>query len=340
MEKQRIAWVDYAKGLSMCLVILFHTHGPQVIQPLACIPKLAVFFFMAGMFAHPEKHTGWGHFFRHKTLRLLIPYICFNIVTYLFWLFVSSRFGADAGNNPAWWEPFYGMLYGTSPTLIHYAPLWFLPCLMVTELLFYIVFRYTHGYWSALCVLTIAGGGCLYSHLHNVLLPWGIGSAMVMLPLYSAGYLLANKTITISTQSKWWHQALVFVLSTTVVMLMYKLNGYARVSTVSLGNCAYAYIAFISTITMILSLAMMMERFPGYHFPFLTFIGQNTLIYLCLHIMLFTLIKGICVFVFHLPLTVFSTATGCIGLTLGTMIMGILLVWGIKKYVPFIIGKF
>lgn len=337
--KERYNWIDYAKGISMCLVVLFHTHGPEAIQPIACIPKLAVFFFLAGMFARPEEYNGWAEFFRHKTLRLLIPYVCFNLITYAFWILIGSRYGSDAGGGEAWWKPLYGMLYGTSTTLIHYAPLWFLPCLIVTEILFYSIQRKTKGYVAVLLMVGIAAIGCVYSKIGPILLPWGIGSAMVMLPIYGAGYMLSDRVITIAKESKIWQVASSFAISTAVVMLMYVMNGYVRVSTVTLGNIGYAYIALIGTIIMILSLAMMMEKVNNYSFPCLRFIGQNTLIYLCLHMMFFTLIKGICFYAFRLPLSMFSTTIGCIGLTIGALVIGLPFVGVIKKYLPFLIGK-
>lgn len=323
--KQRVVWIDYVKGLSMILVVLYHTQPYGWLLTLAQMPKLAAFFFLAGVFASGQ----WL-----KTVRLLIPYICFGVISYFFWL-ILRHFGADAQLSVKAWEPIWGLVVGTVSSLIQYPPLWFLTCLMTTELLFCCIRKIPLRSIQIIAVLLLAVIGGIMVKILPVL-PWGLSSALVVLPLYWLGHQYKQSILTL--QPKTWMLVIAFVLSCGLVIGMHLLNGYINVSQAKFGNIGYAYLAFGGTIILLFAIGLLLQRIP-YTFKFLSFVGQNSLIYLVTHVTCFSLIKGIAVYIFRLPLTFFQTNFGCCILWICSLVIIMPIAWFIRKYIPFLIGS-
>lgn len=323
--KQRILWIDYVKGLAMILVVLYHTQPQGLLLTLAQIPKLAAFFLLAGVFASRQ----WS-----KTIRLLIPYLCFGFISYLFWL-VLRHFGADTQLDIRVWMPLWGLVVGNAFSIIQYPPLWFLTCLMATELLFCCVHKIPRQSIQVIIIILLAiTGGIMVKFLP--VLPWGLSSALVMLPLYWLGYQLKQPIITL--QPKLWQLSIAIILSLGMVWGTYLLNGYVNVSQAKFGNIGYAYLGFGGAIVLLFAIGLLLQHIP-YRFKFLLFIGQNSLIYLVTHVTCFSLIKGVAVYLFQLPLTFFQSNWGCIILWLCSLLIIIPIAWFIRKYMPFLIGS-
>ena len=90
-----------------------------------------------------EKYPEYKTFLKNRFFQLVVPYLFFNIITYLFWLTVGRQFGKDALFDLDPLKPLLGILYGnaTGHFLEHNVPLWFLACLFITENLYFLVFR-------------------------------------------------------------------------------------------------------------------------------------------------------------------------------------------------------
>ncbi|MDI4665613.1 acyltransferase family protein [Xanthobacter autotrophicus] len=58
--RQRAAWVDGAKGISICLVVLWHTAGIDLpLNNLLIFVRMPLFFFAAGFFSGKAINSGW-----------------------------------------------------------------------------------------------------------------------------------------------------------------------------------------------------------------------------------------------------------------------------------------
>lgn len=165
-DKNRILWIDYVKAFAIITVVMLHIPIGDPYRHIARSFVIPVFFFLSGIFSHPSRYATFGSFFRHKTIRLLLPYVIFNVLNYLYWLLIARHYGADADMDMSVTKPLLGILSGIEPWMYHYKPLWFLPCLMVAETLFWCTYRLSCSMDKAMvlpvCMVVLSGTGYAY----------------------------------------------------------------------------------------------------------------------------------------------------------------------------------
>ena len=102
-NRDRIEWIDIAKGIGIILVVFGHVWRKNIPQNWLYSFHMPLFFFISGWLVDLEnlKKIRWIEFITKKALTLLVPYILFVILTYLYWIIVESHFRAfDKG--PLW----------------------------------------------------------------------------------------------------------------------------------------------------------------------------------------------------------------------------------------------
>src|SRR4030065_2778158 len=84
----RIAWIDHAKALGIIFVVIGHTTGlPVFVMNVIYSFHMPLFFFLSG-YLLKESHLQlpFTSFLKRMWRTLLVPYICFWILSYLYWL--------------------------------------------------------------------------------------------------------------------------------------------------------------------------------------------------------------------------------------------------------------
>lgn len=312
----RIVWIDWMKAASIMAVLLYHTKMTPGISTLSYILCLPAFFFTAGMFA--DDKLSFGEYFRKKTVRLLIPYFAFGLLAWVAWLFVGRHYGADAEAQAAWYEPLIGMLCGTSNKLSHNAPLWFLTCLIVLEWLYFALTRSKLSVvWQAVLVVVWAVIGIVLGKC-QILLPWGISAALIMLPIYCLGRLMAPILKQEAAFIPLRVICLLLLVGIVGVVICYLYNPDIQISMAKVGNPLLFYIGVLSVIVLWFALAQVFVRLRAY--KIMSYIGTETLWLLGLHMPFFGAVKGVAMLV-HVPLSFFNTVSGCLVLWLATIIV-------------------
>ena len=309
---KRIIWIDYVKALAIAIVVLLHIGVPDPYRTIVRSFVIPLFFVLSGLFSRPDKYATWGCFLQHKTRRLLIPYVLFNAITYLYWLFVGRNMGADAAVVVAWWKPLVGAIFGLEHWMEHCKPLWFLPCLMVAEVLFYACYRLTKNrplYLAVLMALLFAIG-ILCSWLRLPPLPYAIGGAMSMGVFYYFGYLLDKHTEglqqvqrMVSCHTLYWFCACVIAMLGCVFLSLQ--TSETRVFENLYGNMLYAFpAACLGCVGVVALCVVLYKLFPP--LSILSYIGTHTMTILAFHLMIASAVKGFTYFLLHLPLDVYS----------------------------------
>lgn len=182
MDKKHYAWVDYAKCLSMLLVISYHSPGLSdgLARNLILLLGMPVFFMISGFLFSAEKFPTLRSFLKRRCAQLLVPYTCFYLFFYILWLLLGRSMGDAAEQAIPWWDPLLDFLCG-NPTVV-IAPYWFVCCLFVIQTIYYLLLRYVPRRWITPIVL-------LAPLLHAVpvvdMLPWKLSLAFLYLPLYA-----------------------------------------------------------------------------------------------------------------------------------------------------------
>ncbi|MBU9713489.1 acyltransferase family protein [Evansella tamaricis] len=94
MSAERINWVDYAKGISIILVVLHHSMFRELdsllynetilyYNDLFIRIRMPLFFFLSGLFIHKSIFSNIYSFFKSKVLHLLYLFVLWAIIRYL-----------------------------------------------------------------------------------------------------------------------------------------------------------------------------------------------------------------------------------------------------------------
>jgi fucose 4-O-acetylase-like acetyltransferase len=158
----RIAWVDYAKGVGIILVVVGHTlrglektpvHVPgwEFVDAWIYAFHMPLFFFLAGLFVERSCRGLLGPFVADKARRILWPYFVWTLLQEGF----RHLTGASASGGPGVWTIIY------RPVM----QFWFLYVLFLL-LVLYAVWRKAGGSWKVFVALAFA---------LNISLAFGVG---------------------------------------------------------------------------------------------------------------------------------------------------------------------
>ena len=188
--QERKKYIDILKGIGIFYVILGHvTHTSFLFRYIYSF-HMPLFFFISGMLFVPSKHVSTSGYIKKKANSLLIPYIFFYLVSLLYWYFVEYRiFGRDG--DTTFLNELYRIFHGTGS--IAAGTLWFLPCLFCVEVLYCFMHDEHHKYAGGIysVIVFIIGSVCIHYHFCPQIL--GLLQALVVMPVFAAGYYLRDK---------------------------------------------------------------------------------------------------------------------------------------------------
>ncbi len=293
-EHQRIEWIDYAKGIGIVCVMLLHAHVPDPWRRIIYLWVIPLFFFLSGIFAHPERYATMKDFFMKKSMRLILPYLCYNAIAYIAWLLIGRHVGSDAGIAIAWWEPLVGMLRGEYPYIVHNPPLWFICALWSTETVYYLVYRSIRSktvYGIVTMTMLLIGWGCSFTDVGP--LPWEIATVPTMIVFYALGRVWGEVH---PAQVSPWVVVGAMLLGVGAMWIGYTMN----IDEVRVSNNHYgSYLPFLcgaaGGITALSCLSMLLERVSP-HMGWLSYIGRHTYWILGMHLLAYSVVKGMAVY--------------------------------------------
>ena len=180
--KERLDYIDITKGLGIILVVLSHTVCEELMFYTSAF-FVPVFFFCAGYTSSKKNLSLKDNFVRHA-VKLLKPYLFFNILLLLYFHDFSLRAIVGILYSRYCLYPF-----GTDSDICHLFiignyPMWFLTCMVIAYLLYYIIIyhcRYQY-YIIALYLIITAAMVSL-----PILLPWSLDTAFLMAVVMYAG---------------------------------------------------------------------------------------------------------------------------------------------------------
>ena len=190
MAKERVEWIDVLRGFLMFFVIWGHDSITPEIDQYIYSFHMPAYFIISGMVSTFSKETRLLPFIKKKAIGLLIPYVVLNLYVIPLW-YLSTVIGMNEPHTIP--EVLLGILL--SNRLSGYPmpsnTTWFITCLFLTELLFFVVKKLTRqdrflvpaliAIW-VIFYFTVgsvhAGGGL-----------WHIESAFTAVLFYLAGYL-------------------------------------------------------------------------------------------------------------------------------------------------------
>jgi acyltransferase len=278
MIKQRVLWVDNAKAIGIILVLLGHQAMPYNITKFIYSFHMPLFFFLSGFINTGRDEESFSRFAVRKAKSLLIPYFFFAIATYLYWLLITRNFGFSSETHINALTPLLGILYsnGVDDWLTFNTSLWFLTCLYLTEMAFFIIRKIRNDALVVAILMLCMAAGYIQSVSRIPRLPWGANVALMGIALYGIGNLVRAVPFEGIKKKNLLPCIPVFLLLNIASILF---NVKVDMDYNVYGNCFQFLSGAISGIILMICVSNLIARNLVFDY-----IAKNTLIIMALHL--------------------------------------------------------
>jgi acyltransferase len=325
--------IDAAKGVAIVLVVLGHAKGiPPWFTVLAYSFHVPLFFVLSGWLSHRRDAYAMRQLLDTLIRTLLVPYVFFFLVAYAYWL-LTRNIGDKAlrwGQLP-WWDPLAGLLTGIGPQLYVHPALWFLPALFVTALVYQWLRRAIQPEVIALLSLPTALAWILAFPSAGMRLPFALDVLPVALLFYALG-AVAGRSATLP------RTALVGCMAAVLVAVPWLLlawsNGRVDINQLRFGASAWKFLvaSVLGTAVVLLASPLVAQS------AVLRWIGRNTLLILCTHILIFFVLSGVASMAGLFPNGTKPGATWAIAVSIISIALCVPMRWVSLRYAPWALG--
>lgn len=286
-KKKRLEYIDLMKGLCILLVILYHleiTYGNHTVDVMMKNMRMPLYFCLSGFFF--KEYDGFMDFATRKINKLMIPFLFFSYFPYALCDFEHHGYDSPVTSY---------LMMGLEP---YNYPLWFLRCLFIVYILYFLFARLTKKVPVLLSTVGVFGLAFLaYYFVRNF--SWPVGSsvsilkkvvfdntltAIVALPFFHIAYLI-RKMGVLSRKFDVKQILVIFTLFFVVWALTFQEGiGYA---TINFGkNFAFLYTGALGGIGCVWCLAYLIKKVF-----YVSYIGRYSIIALGTHVPLILLFR-------------------------------------------------
>lgn len=198
---KRLAWLDTARFVGIFLVYIFHNSGQRgYIHAFSIQLCIHLFFLLSGFAEQISGTDSWKEFIVKNVRKLLIPYLLFSILSIALQAIQLNTYTTLIPDTKLVLK---GVPRGQFTTL----GLWFLTCLFVVRLFFFVLHRYLKKpfYMFAASLALYLIGDRFNSNGYSWMSYFNIDNALIFLPFYLIGYFsfkLIRSFMEVDTRSK------------------------------------------------------------------------------------------------------------------------------------------
>lgn len=291
MQKQRIVWLDMAKGWGMLLIIIGHLNI-QLIPQLTGVQvwiysfHIPLFFFLSGYLFSTGKSL--KEFAKKKLRTIVLPYFVFGVVILIYETYTAVRYSYFSSH---WfWETVSRFLIQN-----RFWTIWFLAAVLVLNIMMYLMVRLLKKRWLLAAVsVVLAACAMIYYAKGGDKLPWDIDVAFAAIPYFCGGYLLRSFSEKMeSLLSGKLRSVIIFVVCTAVNIVAAWLNYRHMKMPHDMFGMKYGIVllAYLSAFAGIMAMIVFSHWF---RLRPVQFIGENSILYLAWHqTIVIPVVKGI-----------------------------------------------
>ena len=267
MAKERIHWIDIAKGIAILCVFIGHTMSvPEGIRDWVYFFHMPAFFFLSGYcFSNRRKI---GEFIVNKLKTIVLPIFTLGLGGSVLVALMMQFIKHEAVD---WKWIFLNPIvqYG------EHSLLWYLAALFVVMLVFYGLTKLLKDNLSVLIIVSFVLGFGSYCFIKFVgaTVPWSIDTALVALPFVASGYSMKK-----ADRSAQFGKAWVLIVSFVVCIVSGVVNsvffGTVEMHTNLYGNILLFYVSALAGCIMVCSASMLIKENK-----LLEYFGRNSLIF-------------------------------------------------------------
>ena len=277
MDKQRVAFIDLAKGFCIILVVFNHIHksfdAPYLLADSFKMFRMPLYFFLSGLFF--KNYEGFSGFLKRKTNKLLIPFSFFFLLTSFLLPNVISLLKGGSFKTETLWAFVY-------PEFFPNFPIWFLLCLLELNIIFYAIYLASERCGRHhILVMTILSGavglaGYYLGHSKQNLYMF-LDSAMSALPFFHVGFITRKYTSLLQPNRLDKFNIPIACVLFLITFLFarhidYSTNNFVNVSFLRLYGCG---------LTGVFSVIFLSKAIKT--LPYISYIGRYSIMLLCTH---------------------------------------------------------
>lgn len=288
IQKERLNYIDAARGIGILMVIFGHLDFPYLSQWIYTC-HMPLFFFLSGMVFSADKYS-FSTFIKKKIKGIIVPYFALGLGI---WIFFSIVYLCD--HNP----PDFVANAIASPLEMmiqfliqrHYWTVWFLACLFFANLILFSEFKITKSKTPYLlgCSVLICICAFVYYRLGGDTLPWNIDTACVAQLFMCLGYLFRKNSKSINlfsivvqksvTGKKIILTSCFAVVNIVFMILGIKFGGTGLDMSVHIyGNELFTMLSALFGTLFVMSVSAFLSNLRP-----LTYLGQNTMLLFAWH---------------------------------------------------------
>lgn len=351
MERERIHYLDLAKGIGMILVVLGHIGGIGLpLRYFIVSFHMPMFFIISGILFQvtKEETKDIKNIVYKKWKHIMIPYFAFSF----FYFVIEILYHLVKGGSD--WPTIWHNLY-LSVCLHGVSVLWFLPAIFFGEILFLFVRKHVSHIWTIMItvVLTIFmcfanlgekalfasyGGTGVYSYLHSFVVMFI--RCFIAMTFICIGYYIYFVMERLAKKSILCFITGILFMGLTIVIS--QINGGVDMNYLVFSNVGLFFIAATLGSVGVILLCKSVEKF--HHFvpnKVMEYYGKNSLIIMATHINFYILYAATMVsirfndrFVTRAKSYVF-----CFMVVVLVFAMEVVVIEVINRCFPFILGK-
>ena len=331
-KRQRIAYIDIAKGIGIWLMVLGHQNISELTRTYIYSFHMPLFFLISGMFF--SKGMTVRQTLRSSVRTLLIPYLAFSLIN-LSVCWISPRLHPelyyDLKGKAVFLAALKGMLIGTD----HITPTSFMPLGVLWFIVALFIIRVACGLLGRLIKndgLFTLFSACLALSLFllvesNAL--FSFRSAMMAMPFYLLGHTLRSvdfRTIP--------YRGLLLSVCVAYFILVVPKNGFCTIDEcIYGGSLVVFYLNGMTGSLMLLLAASFINSCRAIEYA-----GRNTLVVMGMHPFCSIPLKVVCVYLWGSDVlcSPYYLIVAPVIITIGSLMLSV----PINRYCPAIVGKF
>lgn len=291
-QPTRLVWLDQLKAISMYFVVLGHSllkFKKEKVFRFIYSFHMPLFFMISGLTFRPDKYDTIMDCIKDKVIKLAHPYIMLNILALPFW-YINMKTHMVRSDSLV--EVLFGVFYSNSAVVR--APsnaTWFLMTLLFAEVIYYMLHHYLKedkAVFLMSCILGVIG---LMAPLgkENLDAPFHFDVALVAQFYYGCGYLI-RKYFTSFMKAFQNHDSLKLLLLFCIGAFFAFINKQVDMSNELYRNVTYM---LISSFSLSFCLIYITKKY-AFDSKLLSYLGQNTIIILALHIPILRILQACC----------------------------------------------
>ncbi len=279
--RERIKWIDVAKGICMVSIVLGH-QGIGAIDKYVYAYHLTLFFILSG---YTMKQVEVNRdYLEKKFIRLMLPYFATCFIIIILDIFNCFFLIHDTSNQTvtnviakdlirSFWASGSITAFGNVEIGSRIGAIWFLPAFFWAVIGTQAVIRYVS---SKKMQCAIVGTGAVLSMVlaRFIWLPFSIQSGLMAMPYILLGYFIKDKKLLERVNFK------IFILCLTI----YLLGVWGNLSVISFvsANAPDYVISFLIALASSICVIYISNKIGGC--KVLEWIGQNSLYFMCVHL--------------------------------------------------------